>query len=134
MARPAVGIPATVLKDYAIYLLKKIGCLALMWVAVFFISQWLAEGIGALFGMSLGAVAGLIIGWVLAEDAVERSSMTGLPLWTTLVICSWLTIGITEMVMKFFTGWEMTFGRWMLITAAMLLAMASTVWRASADD
>lgn len=134
MARQASGIPLPVLRNFGLYLLKKMGYMALLWVAVYFLSQWMAEGVGALFAMMLGAIAGLIIGWVMAEDAVERASFTGIPLWVTLIFASWITIGATENILKFFTGWELTFGRWMLITAAMLMALAASVWRASADD
>lgn len=128
------GVPITVLRDFALSLLKKMGYMALMWVVVFFVSQWLAEGIGTLFAMMLGAIAGLIIGWFMAEDAVERAGFTGMPLWVGLIVASWAPIWVTEGLLKWITGWDMTFGRWMLITAAMLMSLAASVWRASADD
>jgi hypothetical protein len=134
MARPATGVPIDVLKAFGLHLLKKMGCMALLWVAVYFISQLMAEGAATLFGMALGSVAGLVIGWVMAEDAVARASFTGLPLWVLLVAASWIPIWVVELLLKLITGWDMTFGRWMMITAALLLSMASAVWRASADD
>jgi len=132
--RHPAGVPLTVLRDFGIHLLKKMGYMCLMWVVVYFVSQPLAEGIGTLFAMTVGSIAGLVIGWFLAEDAVERSSFTGIPLWTILVLASWFPIWLTETILKFFTHWDMTFGRWMLITAALLLSMAASIWRASADD
>lgn len=134
MARQATGVPITVLRDFGIHLLKKIGYMCLLWTGVYFLSQLMAEGVGTLFAMTLGSIAGLVIGWTMAEDAVEKASFTGIPLWTILVLSSWAPIALTEWFLKLFTHWDLTFGRWMLITAAMLMGLASSVWRASADD
>jgi uncharacterized membrane protein YfcA len=134
MARTTTGVPLTVLRDFAVYLLKKMGYMALFWVVIYF--YWRRGAVDFKMGiiMMLGGLAGLVIGWFMAEDAVERSSFTGMTLWVTLVIASWIPIWLVEVVLKLITGWPLTFGRWMCITAALLLALASAVWRASADD
>ena len=124
------------LAEYSRVLLRKMGYIAIMWVAVYFISQpFRVDGSPLmLFAPLLGALAGLTAGWYLAEDAVQDSSMTGVFLWTLLVVTSWIPIGVVEGIMLLVTRWKVGFGGWMVIASAMLLSFAAAVWRSSADD
>ena len=104
------------------------------WVALFFATQLIKEGPLMLLNLIVGSIAGLVIGWSMAEDAVQDSGLVGLSLWTLLVALGGLPILVVETVMHWITRWEMGFGRWMCISAALIMMLASTVWRASADE
>jgi hypothetical protein len=93
-----------------------------------------AEGPSSLFSLPIGVTAGVVIGWWLAEDAVERAGFTGFTLWTILIVACWTPVAAAEFTLGHITGWSMGFGRWMLVAAALVMSMAATVWRASADD
>lgn len=130
--------PIDMLKQYGLILGRKVGLIALGWVVVYFISQpCRREGeinILIFVGLVIGAVAGLVAGWYIAQDAVEDSNLTGLSLYTVLVIASvapmWLMDGLLGKIM----GWPATFGGFMLLTAATLMALATAVWVGSAQD
>jgi hypothetical protein len=122
------------LKGYLRHLAKKVLCVLLAWVGIYFCTQWVAEGPPSLFSLPIGVTAGVLIGWWLAEDAVEHAGFTGLTLWTLLIVACWLPIAVAELTLGQITGWTMGFGRWMLVAAVLVMSMAATVWRASADD
>ncbi len=128
------------LRELLLYLGKKLGWISLGWIGIYFLTQPMArEGIVMLFSPLVGAVAGLVIGWWLAEEAVERAGFSGMVLWVILVLAAWLPPLGLEFLMYgltwFFTGapWPLGFGRWMVITTTCIVSMAATVWRASAD-
>lgn len=126
------------LQQFLLGLLKrKLSWIALGWAIVYFSTQWMNEGIPTLFAPFVGALAGMIIGWVVGENAVEEAGFSGLALWVILVVACWLTLAFDEWVLGFImshaAGWQMSFGRWMLLMAAMVLSLAAAVWRASAD-
>lgn len=129
------GMPLNQLKAFLLALARRAGILAIGWVVLYFGTQWMNTGIPALFAMVVGAVAGLVIGWYLAENAVEEAGFSGFALWIMLVAAAWATIWLPEALMGAITGWGIGgFGRWMLVSIAMLMSMAAAVWRASADD
>jgi hypothetical protein len=126
---------------YLAILARKMGFVALGWIIVYFISQpmrWVPEDGGVniltLFGLLVGAVAGLIAGWYLATDSVEDSSLSGIVLWVILVIASVLPMWIVEGLLHLITRWSMNFGGFMVLTAATLMALASAVWYASSQE
>jgi len=129
------------LKPLVVYLGKRLGWISLGWLIIYFATQPMAEpGVLMLFGLLVGAVAGLVIGWWLAEEAVERAGFSGMALWVILVVAAWLPPCGIELVMygltRLFTGtgWPLGFGRWMVLTATMVVSLAAAVWRAAADD
>ena len=128
------------LQNFARSLLVKLAIITGGWVGIYFLTQLMREGSEnsfnpmVLFNPLVGALAGLAIGWSLAEDAVERSGLTGVVLWVVLTVAGCIPIFVVEAVLGAITGRDIGFGRWMCITAAIIMAMASAVWRASADD
>ncbi len=132
--------PMTGLKDYSKVVLRKMGLIALGWVAVYFISQpFRREGqvinILMLFSPLIGAAGGLVAGWYMATDSVEDSGFNGLFLWVILVVAAIIPMWVVEGLMHLiFRSWEFGFGGWMVLSAAMLLAMASAVWYASSQE
>ncbi len=126
---------------YLAILARKMGFIALGWILVYFISQPMRKvpedggvNILTLFGLLVGAVAGLIAGWYIANDAVEDSSLCGIVLWVTLVVAAVIPMWIMEGLLGLITGWSMNFGGFMLLTAANLMALAAAVWYASAQE
>lgn len=134
--RPAAQwTPLEGLRQYGLILLKKMGFIALGWTILYFCSHpFRVSGVLMLFAPLIGALAGLVIGWQLADGAVEDSGFTGLPLWAILILAGCSTIWIVEGILYLFTRWNIEFGGWMLIMAAMVLTLASTVWRSSVDQ
>jgi hypothetical protein len=126
------------LKQFALILLRKMAFVALAWLVIYFLSQPMRREQGLnvlpLFGMPLGALAGLVAGWYLATNAVEDSDLQGLPLWCLLVTGSVLPVWLVEGVLKLFTHWPVNFGGWMMLTAATVMALASAVWIANAQE
>lgn len=122
------------LTRFLIHVAKKDLWVALAWALLYFCTQWVTEGPTSLFSLPIGVAAGIVIGWWLAEDAVETAGFSGLLLWTILVIAAWLPIAVVEGLLGVVTGWSMGFGRWMLFTAALIMSLVAAVWRASADD
>lgn len=123
-----------VLRVFFRRLLLKMAIIALCWVGLYFFTQLLYEGAVALFNLLVGCLAGLTIGWSLAEDAVEDSGLHGVTLWVVLTVAGTLCIFGVEGIMKLITQWDIGFGRWMCMTSAIVMTMAAVVWRASADD
>jgi hypothetical protein len=123
------------LKPLGLALTRRGGVMAGVWVIVYLATGWMNQGVGSLFAPLVGALVGLVFGWVLAQDAVETAGFSGMVLWVTLVATAWLAIWIPELLMGLITGHGIGgFGRWMLIMTAMILSMAAAVWRASVDD
>ncbi len=132
--------PITGLKQYGLVVLRKMGFIALGWVLVYFISQpFRHEGglvnILMLFSPLVGSAAGLVAGWYIATDSVEDSGFNGLFLWVILVAAAIIPMWVVEGIMHLiFKSWVFGFGGWMLLSAAMLLALASAVWHASSQE
>jgi hypothetical protein len=129
------------LQRYAIILLRKMGYIAIGWVAVYFLFQKMREvpqdggvNILTLFSLLVGAVAGLVSGWTMATDAVEDSGMSGMVLWVILVVASVVPMWAMEGILKAFTHWPMNMGGFMMLMAANLMALAAAVWHASAQE
>src|SRR5215831_17862707 len=104
--RSAGWNPAEPLKRFALVLLRKMGYIALAWVAVYFISQPFRNENSmflSLFAPIPGAIAGLVAGWYVATDSVEESSMQGLFLWVLLVIAAVLPMLVVEGVLHLIT-------------------------------
>src|ERR1035438_5053726 len=116
------------------------GFVALGWLGVYFLSQpFRAQGNSInflmLFAPMVGALAGLVAGWYMADHAVEDSGLNGLPLWVILVLAAVLPIWLTEGIMRLLLpSWKFDFGAWMLVTAATLMALAASVWHASTQE
>jgi hypothetical protein len=131
--------PITGLKQYGLIVARKMGFIALGWVLVYFVSQpFRHEGgmvnILMLFSPMVGAAAGLVAGWYMATDSVEDAGFTGLPLWTILVLASIVPMWVVEGIMHLiFPAWIFGFGGWMVLSSAILLALASAVWNASSQ-
>jgi hypothetical protein len=131
--------PATGLKQYGLIVARKMGFIALGWVLVYFISQpFRHEGqlvnILMLFSPLVGAAAGLVAGWYMATDSAEDAGFTGLPLWVILVVASILPMfGVEGVMHLIFRSWVFGFGGWMVLSAAILMALASAVWNASSQ-
>jgi hypothetical protein len=134
--------PVDALKSYAPILLKKMAFVAIGWVVIYFISQPFRrepeDGSGInilmLFSPLIGAVGGLVAGWYLATDAVEDSNLHGLMLWVLLVVGAVAPMWAVEGLMRTLMHKPMTFGGFMLLTAANLLALAAAVWHASSQE
>jgi hypothetical protein len=133
--------PSPLLTRYVAILARKMGFVALGWVAIYFLSQpmrWVPENGGInilpLFGLPLGAVAGLVAGWYLATDSVEDSGLGGLGLWVILVVGSVLPMWLVEGFLRLLTRWSLNFGGFMILTAATLMALAAAVWYASSQE
>jgi hypothetical protein len=131
----------TLFQRYALILARKIGFVAIGWLIVYFISQPMRKvpedggvNVLTLFGLLLGAIAGLIAGWYMATDSVEDSSLSGMVLWTILVLASVFPMWAVEGIMRTFTHWPVEFGGFMTLTAATLMALAASVWHASAQE
>ena len=122
-------------KPLGLALARKGGAMAGVWVVVYFATGWMNHGAGSLFAPLVGALLGLVFGWVVAQDAVETAGFSGMVLWSALVATAWVAIWLPEILLGLITGWGIGgFGRWMLIMSAMILSMAAAVWRASVDD
>jgi len=121
------------LRPLAMHLGRKIFWITLVWVILYFSTQWVAEGGASLFSLPIGVAAGFVIGWWLAEEAVDAAGFSGLVLWIILVLAAWMPLIVVEWLLGAVTGWSMGFGRWMLLSVALIMSMASAVWRASAD-
>jgi len=87
-----------------------------------------------LFAPMIGAIAGAVAGWYIATDAVEDSSLNGMLLWVILVLGCTLPMWICDGVLRWITHWHLTFGGFMLLTAATLLGLASSVWIAATQE
>ena len=134
--------PLEGLRAYCFVLLRKGGFIAAGWVLVYFLSQLLGMrqdgSTMMLFAPLLGSLAGLVAGWHLAEDAVEDSGISGMPLWFMMILTGTLAIVLTEALLWFILRavghpLPVNFGGWMLLSSAILLMLASAVWRSSAD-
>jgi hypothetical protein len=129
-----------VFRTYGPIYVRKMGLIAAGWVIVYFVSQpFRAQGstlnMLMLFSPLIGAVAGMVAGWYMATNAVEDSGLHGLLLWVFLVFGSILPMWIIEGFMHLLLPhWAFDFGGWMLMSAAMLMAMASAVWLASSQE
>ncbi len=130
--------PAGYLKNFALLLLKKMAFIAIAWIAVFFISHPFRRetelNILELFSPLIGAFSGLVAGWYVATDSVEESSLSGLTLWTPLVIAAVLPMWAMDYALCHFMHWPMNFSGFMLLAAASLLALAAAVWHASSQE
>jgi hypothetical protein len=131
--------PLTGLRSYSVVLARKMGFIALGWILVYFISHPFRTENGLnvllLFSPMIGAIAGLVAGWYMATDAVEDSGLTGLFLWTILVVSTcipmWAMEGLLHLL---FPKWPFGFGGWMLLSAATLIALATCVWHSSSQE
>lgn len=138
--KPAEWSGLALLKQYALVVARKMAFIAIGWVVVYFVSHpFRAEpqsglNVLILFAPMIGALAGLVAGWYMATDAVEDSNLQGPPLWIIIVPASVAPMWIMEGVLRLFTRWPMTFGGFMLLTAATLLALAAAVWHASSQE
>jgi hypothetical protein len=138
MAKASEWTPLQGLRDFGLVIARKDGFVAAAWVVVYFLTQWVNAGTTMLFAPLIGAIAGVAIGWYLAEDAAEDAGFTGLSLWIILTIGCWAPMWIVEWIlgaiMKHAAGWQMDFGRFMMLMTAMILGFASAIWRSSADE
>jgi hypothetical protein len=130
-----------VLQRYAIIVLRKMGYIAIGWVAVYFLFQKMREvpedggvNVLTLFSLLVGAVAGLVAGWTMANDAVEDSGLSGMVLWVILVVAAVVPMWAVEGLLKAITHKPMNMGGFMMLVAANLMALASAVWYASAQE
>ncbi|MEI8195811.1 MAG: hypothetical protein WCI73_07880 [Phycisphaerae bacterium] len=136
MNRSSGQLAISDLKPLGLFLLRKGGMMAAGWVVVYFLTIWLNmnQGILMLFAPLLGAMVGLVYGWMLAENAADTAGFSGLVLWIILIATAWLAIWIPEYLLGTLTGHGIGgFGRWMLIMCAMIMSMAAAIWRGSAD-
>lgn len=122
------------LRSFSRRLLLKMAGIALAWVGIYFLTQLMRGELLTLFNPLVGALAGLVFGWKLAENSVETSGLTGMTLWVVLTMAGAVPVFVVEGVLNLITGYEVGFGRWMCITAALIMTMAAAVWRASIDD
>lgn len=140
MLKRSSSIPAGLeeLLRFSIFLGKKDLWIAGAWVIIFFISQLTASGVPMLFDPFIGAVAGGIIGWYIADDAVAEAGFTGIVLTILLVLACWIPVWWTDWllthIMHALVGWPMTFGRWMLLTFTTIFSLIASVWRSIADE
>jgi hypothetical protein len=130
--------PIQILKNYARTYFIKVASVAAGWIPIYFISHpFRREGdlnVLMLFAPMIGALAGVVAGWHLAQDAVEDSSMHGVTLWVILVVGAAAPMWIMDAILNKLTGWPWTFGGFMMLTAGTLMALASAVWVASAQE
>ncbi len=123
------------LREYGTIVARKMGFIALGWVVIYFISHPFRDGIAMLGSPLIGAIAGLVAGWYMAEKSVEESSLNGIVLWVIIVVAAvapmWIVEGIMHVLIP---KWEMGFGGFMLLTAATLMALGSGVWHASTQE
>jgi hypothetical protein len=126
--------PSDLLKSYARKASLKLLGITIGWIAVYFLTQLFTSGVLALLNLLVGSLAGVVIGWTLADDAAEDTSLTGLPLWTLLTILGVLPIIVVELLFYLLTHWPLDFGRWMCLSSAAIMTMVSAVWRSSADE
>jgi hypothetical protein len=134
--------PIMGLKEYGRVVGRKMLYIALAWIVVYWISQPFRTtpsdaAINALmlFSPLIGALGGLVAGWYMATDAVEDSGLTGLGLWVILVAAACIPMWAVEGLMHLVFWWRpFGFGGWMLMSAAMLMALASAVWHASSQE
>ena len=128
---------ADTIKQYALIFLRKTAFVALAWLVIYFLTQPMRSdhmSVLPLFGLPLGAFAGFVAGWYLATNSVEDSNLQGMPLWCTLVTGAVLPMWLVEGLLKLLTHWPMNFGGYMMLTAATVMALASAVWVASAQE
>ena len=120
------------------FLGKKMLWIILGWIIVYFLSQLFSKGSWMLVEPVIGAVAGAVAGWEIADNAVSEAGFTGIVLWVLLVLSCWVPIWATQGVMQWIMtaalGWKMTFGQWMLLTMATIFSLIASIWRALADD
>jgi hypothetical protein len=122
------------LKSFLRKIALKLLIITAAWFALYFATQLIKEGPAMLLNLLVGTIAGLAIGWSLAEDAVQDSGLTGPLLWGVLILLGGLPILFVEGGMYLLTHWSMGFGRWMCMGSALIMIFASTIWRASADE
>ena len=140
MPKRSARIPAGLeeLRQLLIFLAKKDLWIAGVWVIIFFITQLTASGVPMLFDPFIGAVAGGIIGWYIAEDAVAEAGFGGIVLTILLVLACWIPVWFTDwllnQIMHALLGWPMTFGRWILLTFTTIFSLIASVWRSVADE
>jgi hypothetical protein len=115
---------------------RKVAFIAIAWIAIYFISQPFRQPLSAmmLFAPMIGSIAGLVAGWYMAENSVEDSSLSGLPLFVLLVVGAVLPMWGMEGILHMIFGKALNFGGFMLLTAASLLALAASVWHASSQE
>ncbi len=118
------------LKNILLHLGRKDLWIALAWIILYFCTQWVAQGVTMLWSLPIGVAAGIVIGWWLAEEAVDTAGFSGLFLWVLLILAAWLPPALVEGILGLITGWSMGFGRWMLFSSTLIMGMAATVWRA----
>ncbi len=130
--------PTAGLRRFGIFIGKKSAIVAAVWVVVYFSTQWISGGSVMVAAPIIGAPTGLILGWWMAQDSVENAPFVGLLLWTCIVAAVWLPIVLVEWlfgeIMFAAAGWQLNFGRWMLLTSAGLFSMSAAVWRAVQDE
>ncbi len=132
--------PAELLKQYGKILARKMALVAVGWLVVYLVTQPMRlvpdSGVNVitLFGPVVGCLAGLLAGWYLATDAVEDSALSGVVLWIILVMGAVVPMWGVEGLMGRITHWPMNFGGFMILTAGNLMALASAVWYASAQE
>lgn len=126
------------LKRFALILARKASFVALAWLVIYFLSQPMRAdrtlNVLPLFGLPLGTLTGMVAGWYLATNSVEDSGLQGMTLWVILVAASVLPLWLIEAVMKYLTHWPMNFSGYMMLTTATVMALASAVWIASAQE
>jgi len=126
------------LRQYGPVLARKMGYIAVAWIAVYFISQPCRKEDGLnvlmLFAPLIGAIAGVVAGWYIATNAVEDSSLHGIVLWVILVLACVLPMWICDALLRLITGWQLHFGGFMVLTTASLLGLASSVWIAATQE
>ncbi len=91
-----------------------------------------------MFAPFIGAVAGGVIGWYVADDAVAEAGFGGIVLTILLVLACWIPVWFTDwllnQIMHALLGWPMTFGRWMVLTFTTIFSLIASVWRSVADE
>ena len=140
MPKRTSRIPAGLeeLRRLLIFLGKKDLWIAGAWVIIFFITQLTASGVPMMFAPFIGAVAGGVIGWYVADDAVAEAGFGGIVLTILLVLACWIPVWFTDwllnQIMHALLGWPMTFGRWMVLTFTTIFSLIASVWRSVADE
>lgn len=130
--------PTVGLRRFGLFLVKKSAIIAAFWTVLYFSTQWISGGSVMVVAPVIGAPVGLVIGWWMGSNVVENAPFVGLLLWVSIVAACWLPIVLVEWlfgeIMFAAAGWHMNFGRWMLISAALLFSMSAAVWRAVQDE